>query len=111
MAQQRRTFDRVRRRILCELAHDGKLASGMVLDISARGLFVRMGNVAAPPIGAQVLVTLKDSKHGEMVLIARAVRAKTVRHELIVSADGGIGIEVLSAPETYYDLLKSLVRI
>jgi hypothetical protein len=111
MAQQKRTFDRVRHRILCQLTHDDKRASGMVLDISARGLFVRMGNVSAPPLGAQVQVTLNDSEHGEMVLVARVTRAKAVRRELVVAADGGIGVEVLSAPETYYDLLKSLVLI
>ena len=50
MNQQRRAFDRIKHRIFCELLHDGKRSSGrMVLDISARGLFVRMGNVAAPP--------------------------------------------------------------
>ncbi len=50
MNQQRRAFDRIKHRIFCELLHDGKRSSGrMVRDISARGLFVRMGNVAAPP--------------------------------------------------------------
>ena len=111
MAQQRRAFDRVRHRLFCELLHDGRRSSGMVLDMSPRGLFVRMGNMEAPPLGTQVQVGLNDAEHGEMILMARVTRAKSVRHELVVAADGGIGLEVLSAPESYYDLLKSLVTV
>ena len=111
MAQQKRTFDRVRHRLFCEILYDGKTSSGMLLDISARGLFVRMGNMAAPPLGVKVQVVLNDAEHGEMILLARVTRAKSVRRELVVAADGGIGLEVLSAPESYYDLLKSLVEV
>lgn len=109
MNQQRRAFDRIKHRIFCELLHDGKRSSGMVLDISARGLFVRMGNVAAPPLGTQVQVVLNDPELVEMPLVARMTRVKAVRHELVVSADGGIGLEVLSAPEAYFNLVETLI--
>lgn len=43
-----------------------------------------------------------------MPLVARMTRIKAVRHELVVSADGGIGLEVLSAPEAYFNLVETL---
>ena len=44
-----------------------------------------------------------------MPLVARVTRAKAIRHELVVSADGGIGLEVLSAPEAYFNLVEILI--
>jgi hypothetical protein len=110
MTRQKRTFDRIKHRISCELAHDDQRSFGIVLDVSARSLFVRMGNVGAPPLGTQVNVKLNDPENGEMLLIARVMRIKSIRRELVVSAGGGIGLEVLSAPEPYYNLLKTLVK-
>jgi hypothetical protein len=111
MTRQKRAFDRIKHRITCELAHGDQRSVGIVLDVSARGLFVRMGNIGAPPFGTQVNVKLNDPENGEMLLVARVMRIKSIRREFVVSAGGGIGLEVLSAPEPYYNLVKTLVKL
>jgi hypothetical protein len=109
MAQQQRAFERKRHRIACELLHDGRRSFGTVVDISASGLFVRMGPSESPPLNADVQIEWNDPEHGRMTLLAKVTRIKRVRRDLVALVDGGIGLTVRSAPETYYSLLKSLI--
>ena len=106
-----RKFDRIKHRLTCEVIHDDRRSSGIVLDSSARGIFVRMSTVTAPPMGSEVRVVLSDAGLGEMSVIARVVRANAARREVVVAGGGGIAFEILSAPEDFYTtLLKPLIK-
>jgi len=107
--QNRRQFARLRHRIACELHYSGHKTSGMVLDVSARGLFVRMSTGTAPKdVGTEIRVVVKTSNGEHFELMTRLARAKVVRRELVSAADGGFGLEVTSAPEAFYELVQSL---
>ena len=97
-------------RLSCELHFDGRVANGMVLDISARGLFVRMGGSAKPPAGTDFRVVITGADCGDIEVRARLARTNVVRRELVTAAAGGIGLELVSAPNAYYELLKPLTE-
>ena len=81
----------------------------MILDVSARGLFVRTSTGTAPKEpGTEVRVVVKRSEGDPFELLARLARANVVRRELVSAADGGFGLEVTSAPEEFYALVQSL---
>jgi len=108
-SKNRRQFDRVRYRLSCELHHSGRRHSGMVLDISASGLFVRTSTGTAPKDpGTEVRVVINDPNGEPFELLARLARANVVRRELVTAADGGFGLEVTSAPEQFYKLVRAV---
>jgi len=81
----------------------------MILDISARGMFVRTSTGTAPKDpGTEVRVVVKGADAEPFELMARLARANVVRRELVSAADGGFGLEVTSAPEEFYSLVQSL---
>ena len=107
--QNRRQFARLKHRVACELHHSGIKTTGIVLDVSPRGLFVRMSAGAAPKIpGTEVRVVVRAVGREPFELMARLARAKLVRRELVNAANGGFGLEVTSAPEDFYELVQAL---
>ena len=93
----------------CELHHGGCKGTGMILDISARGLFVRTSTGTAPKEpGTEVRVVVNRNGHEPFELLTRLARAHVVRRELVSAADGGFGLEVTSAPEEFYELVRTL---
>jgi predicted FMN-binding regulatory protein PaiB len=108
--RNKRIFQRLRHRIQCEILCNGQSRAGLVVDLSARGVFVRTSSIAAPPAGTEVRLVLKDTAEGDLTILARVARANVVRRELTTDARGGIGLLVVSAPEAYYALLRPLVR-
>lgn len=108
--KEQRRFERLKMRLSCKLHFDGRVASGMVIDLSARGLFVRMGGGVKPPAGLVFRLVLTGADCGDLELMARIARTKIVRRELVLVAAGGVGLELLSAPEAYYELLKPLTE-
>jgi hypothetical protein len=111
MGQEQRRFERMKLRLSCELHYEGRHSTGMVLDISARGLFVRTTTGARPPAGADFRVLITGADSGDMELRARLARSRVVRRELVSAASGGFGLELVSAPEAYYNLLKPLTEL
>jgi hypothetical protein len=110
VAKEQRRFERLKMRLRCELHYDEWQTSGMVLDISARGIFIRTGSSMKPPAGVDFRVVLVGADCGDIELMARIARTKVVRRELVTVAAGGLGLELVSAPEEYYDLLKPLIE-
>ena len=106
--KNRRKFDRLKHRVACELFHSGHRTTGMILDLSPTGLFVRTSTGTAPKdAGTEVRVIVK-AEEGEIELLTRLARAHVVRRELVSAADGGFGLEITAAPPAYYELVQSL---
>ena len=101
----KRTFGRIKLRTQCEVEYERGRFVGTVLDISPSGIFVRMSPGSSPPMGTEARVYLKDTPAGDMTLLARVSRTRTLRRELMADGGGGIGLEIYSAPEAYYRLL------
>lgn len=103
----RQRFQREKYRLTCEVLHLGERHSGIVTDLSASGLFVRTSQL--PPKGTTLRVRLQRDDGGQTIeLDARVVRIhKRSRHHTTAVASG-LGLQILSAPESYFHFLASL---
>lgn len=101
---ENRVAKRIRRRIPCELRASGRQQRAIVLDCSRTGLFVQTSARLAP--GTQVEVWLQfEGQREPMLLRATVARQKAVPSNLTSVAQGGVGLRILDAPRSYYDLL------
>lgn len=108
-SMNKRRTPRAKKRMTCRLYCDGKRHSGLVLDISANGLFVQTS--AAPSPGGSVQLDLQLPGQAQPVrLEGRAARCRVVPARLRAVAQGGIGIELSNAPETYFTLVAEALR-
>ena len=101
-----RKFQREKRRISCEYRSDGESHSGLVSNLSARGLFIQSSLM--PEDGTQLELILHDADEGEVQLWGRVVRKKLPHRTLSAVEPGGFGISIESASEDYFRLLASL---
>ncbi len=103
---QKRTAKRFRRRMACELVAEGRLQRAIVLDVSSTGMFVQTSSRLTP--GTDVELQLRFETNDEPVAIrARVVRHRSVPANLTSVAQGGIGLRILEAPETFYESLRA----
>jgi len=94
---------RVKRRITCELVIDGKRHAGIVLDVSASGLFVQ--TVVSAAVGREVEVHLAATRTSpELTIRARVARGLRVPPQLLAAAGGGLGLRVLDPPPEFAQL-------
>ena len=93
------------RRIPCQLFVGEREYSAIVLDLSESGLFVQTH--ARPRLGEQLRLKLAHTRV-PLELVVEVARAKQVPPSLLALAKGGIGVRIVSAPETYDRLLAKL---
>ncbi len=103
---ENRKFDRERRRISCEYRAAGSAHTGIVANLSARGLFIQSS--AMPDDGAQLDLLLHDPEFGEVQLWGRVVRTKPPHRTLANVEPGGFGVVVESASEDFFRLVTGL---
>jgi hypothetical protein len=102
---------RLKRRIACELESEGRVSKGMVVDLSAHGLFVQTGATAVPSDGSQVEVRLLASPGvPPMTLRARVARRQVSPALLGTVAGRGVGLHILWAPPEYAAALDRWAR-
>jgi len=89
----------------CRVHTEGRQHNGIVLDLSGSGLFIQTS--AKLPPGVQVRIDLSLPEI-EVPLTVEVVRRKQVPPQLLTVAHGGIGVRILSAPETYYRFLQDV---
>lgn len=102
----RRRFNRKKRRIPCQLWVGEREYNALVLDLSPTGLFIQTH--AKTQRGDQLALRLPG--HGNAVLDLRVevVRSKHVPQMLLAAAQGGIGVRIVNAPEDYFQMLDAL---
>jgi len=92
--------------VTCEIESDGSRHTGIVLDVSPRGLFVQTD--ATPPLDGTVRLRLRLD--GEALdLEARVARKRVVPRQLASVTAGGLGFRIDSAPEEYFRLFSGLM--
>lgn len=89
----------------CKVHAEGRQHNGIVLDLSGSGLFIQTS--AKLPPGSQVRIDL-SLPDDEAVMTVEVVRRKQVPAQLLTVAHGGIGVRILSAPESYYQFLQDV---
>jgi hypothetical protein len=101
LSRNRRKNERTKKRLSCTLQVEGLRHSGVVLDVSATGLFVQTG--ASPKPGARVQVECFVTGQVEpLALAATVARRQVVPAHLRGVVKGGMGLHIQHAPEEYY---------
>jgi len=96
-----RAARRQKRRMFCEIVHEGRAQRAIVLDVSRTGLFVQTSARLAP--GTELEILLRLEANAEPVRLRTAVaRQKAVPAQLTQIAHGGMGLRILEAPREYY---------
>jgi hypothetical protein len=95
---------RIKRRITCELVIDGKRQSGIVLDVSASGMFVQ--TAVSAPVSQEVEVHLAATRTSPKLTVrARVARGRRVPAQLLAAAGGGLGLRVIDPPPAFAQLI------
>jgi hypothetical protein len=101
----KRTFPRIKRRLLVQFHHDGADRTGFSRDLSHTGLFIKSTSI--PQIGESLSlkVTLPDGRH--IVLPGKVVRG--VRASGLLGVDtGGFSFQLSGYVEAYVNYVMSL---
>lgn len=100
-----RVEPRFKKRVPCRIMLGKQQYSGLVLDVSRTGLFVQTS--AAPVCGDEIEVTLtRPARDSGFALTARVVWQRRVPSQLRRLVEGGVGLEIRYAPESYFALLS-----
>ncbi len=104
----RRPMPRTKMRIACTLYLEESRHSGMVLDVSASGLFVQTN--ASPAPGAPLRVELRVPELPEPIEMQATVsRKRIVPSQLRTFLNGGLGLQLENPPEEFYAMVAKLL--
>ena len=96
---------RFKKRIPCKLTRSKSTFSGLVLDLSRRGLFVQTTAVATA--GDEVEVALSGREPGAAIVVtAKVVWQRKVPLHFRSVMLAGLGLQIQNAPETFFQLLS-----
>lgn len=98
---------RIKKRVPCRFSVGGARHSGMVLNVSRRGLFLQT-SVGARPGDDIELALSPPNDAGGIPLRARVVWNRSVSSRLRSVTTGGLGLRIENAPETWYRFLAGL---
>ena len=101
-----RRMPRTKKRLSCTLIADDQRTAGIVLDVSATGLFVQTSATILP--GAKVELEIQLPEGTTLLLHTSVMRRRTVPPQLRSVARGGLGLAVEGTPEEYYKLIGDL---
>ena len=111
MAQRReQRHKRFRKRVPCQFTLKGRRFSGVVLNISAGGLYVQTN--ANTEAGSDIQINLTPSQlapegSSEAIpLHAKVVWRRVVPQQLRSITQGGLGLRIERASEAYYHLVQ-----
>ena len=101
---------RIAKRVPCAVHVGQRRFSGVVLNVSQGGLFVQTSADASQ--GANIDLELSIPERRDLVpLCASVVWKRVVPHQLRSLAQGGFGVRITQAGETYYQLLAAWMRV
>ena len=95
---------RYRKRIPCKLTQSRSTFSGLVVDLSRRGLFIQTGAVAKTGDDIEIVIRNWNSETA-IVLNAQVMWRRKVPLRLRSVVEGGLGLQIRYAPEPYYVML------
>jgi len=95
---------RYKKRIPCKLTRSRSTFSGLVVDLSRKGLFVQTGAIAKT--GDEVEIVLRRWQSGAAIVVnAQVMWRRKVPPQLRSVVEGGLGLQIRYAPEPYYVML------
>jgi hypothetical protein len=106
---ERRRFRRIQKRYLVQFETDGKQRSGFTHNLSPAGLFIC--SVHLPKPGTRIKMSMKVPGGKSILLGVRVVRSYWVPARLNRFVPSGFCVTLQYAPEDYFQLIASLLRI
>jgi len=104
--KEKRAFPREKIRALCRFDLDGEEQTGFLLNLSPRGLFLQTR--VHLPAGTEVAIRIRDLADAPIEVRARVVH-RAGSHRATSSVEtGGLGFEIVNAPESLYAVLYEL---
>lgn len=104
--KEKRAFPREKLRAPCRFEADGNRHSGFLLNLSPRGLFLQT-RLRLPP-GTELVIEIRDLGDEPVEVLARVVH-RTASHRATSPVEtGGMGVELVNAPESFYRLLYEI---
>ncbi|MCH6562859.1 MAG: PilZ domain-containing protein [Myxococcales bacterium] len=98
-----RRVDRTKRRFMCQIVHEDERHDGIVMNITADGIFVLTS--AMIPSGTQVRIQISELQEvPQMTLRAIVIRQHLVPDESSRLMLQGLGMQILQAPSAFYEL-------
>ncbi len=98
-----RGAERTKRRFICEIVHEDERHDGIVMNITAEGIFV-LTSAMIPP-GTQVRIEISELQEvPQMTLRAIVIRQRLIPDESSRLMLQGLGMQILQAPSAYYEL-------
>ena len=99
----RRGSQRIKRRIPCDFDYEGHGYNGIVVDLSAGGMFLQTDTAIEP--GSELSLRLRPERFPELTVRGRVVRRRFTPAVLATMIRRGVGIHVVGAPPAYFELL------
>ncbi len=107
MDRDRRQFERMRFRASCEFrVEGGRRHTGLVADVSARGLYILSSIV--PEANQRIEVTVRSEGLADAAVIGRVSRVRKSHRSAKIVIESGFSVQVDSAPEDFFRLLMEL---
>lgn len=106
---ERRRFQRIQKRYIVDFRAGGRACSGFTHNLSPMGMFVC--SVYLPRPGTLLRLRMKIPTGREILLGARVVRSYKVPGQLVRFVPSGFCVRLQHAPEEYFQLIASLLRI
>jgi hypothetical protein len=103
-----RRSNRTKHRTPCAVTIDGRRHNGFLVDYSMSGMFIQTS--ARPNVGERLDIELILRGH-KLPMHVEVARRKTVPAQLRAVAGGGIGVRILSVPESFYRLIAAEEKI
>ena len=100
----RRDGQRIKRRIPCEFDYEGNPQAGIVVDLSARGVFLQTELIIDP--GNDLLLRLRPERPPEVAVRGRVVRRRFTPAVLASMIRRGVGVRLVDVPPAYFELLE-----
>jgi hypothetical protein len=92
----------------CRITSGGKVFSGVILDLSATGVFVQTSAKPRPGEGFALEISVPGQR-APLRLEAQVARVQVVPPSLLNVAHGGIGLRITNAPEGYFAFLAAVL--
>ena len=103
----RREAERKKRRVQCQIRTQDRSFSGIILDLSTKGIFVQ--TIATPEIGEQVELSIPAyGSFPDVTLTATVARRRHVPAKLARLVTRGLGLLIPEASQEYQILLQRM---
>lgn len=106
MTPEKRHFSRTRHRVGCEFEFANRRHTGIVGNLSARGLFVQSS--ALPPGGTELELVLRVAGNAAISVRGCVARLSRPNRTAAFVVPVGFALQITWAPEAYFALLLGL---